>query len=183
MTILYRNHIHVYVHLPLLSDPSDIAPNTRRIEVVFETGSQEENVSIGIINDDSYENTESFTVVIVDISSNVEPGQNNSTQVNIVDDEVLIGSATLISPTTITEGEQIQYTTRVVVPPGGLAVNLTLVFNITFTLITSEGEHLTAYLSTYIRTYVYTYARLHILTIILLQQLTKLNKIIDHAQL
>ena len=136
--------------LPLLSDPSDFAPNTSTIEVIFEIGSQEENVSIGIIDDDSYENTESFTVVIIDISGDVKLGQNNSTQVNIEDDEVLIGSATLISPTTITEGEQIQYATRVVVPAGGLAVNLTVVFNLELDLISSAGEHMISQICTYV---------------------------------
>ena len=131
-----------YVHLPLLSDPSDFAPKTRTIEVIFEVGSQEENVSIGIIDDDSYENTETFTVVIIGISGDMEPGQNNSTQVNIVDNEVLIGSAALISPTTITEGEQIQFSTSIMVPPGGLAVDLTLVFSLKLDLISSEGKHL-----------------------------------------
>ena len=110
--------------------------------MIFEVGSQEENVSIGIIDDDSYENTETFNVVIIGISGDMEPGQNNSTQVNIVDNEVLIGSAALISPTTITEGEQIQFSTSVVVPPGGLAVDLTLVFYLKFDLISSEGKHL-----------------------------------------
>ena len=127
--------------LPLLSDPSDFPPNTSIIEVIFEIGSQEENVSIGIIDDDSYENTESFTVVIVNITGDAEPGQNNSTQVNIEDDEVLVGSATLISPTTIKEGGELQYEITLVVPAGGLAVNLRVVFNLEILLISSAGEH------------------------------------------
>ena len=140
--VRYLTVPQLHLPLPLLSDLSDFAPNTGTIEVIFEIGSQEENVSIGIINDDSYENTESFTIVIVNITGDAEPGQNNSTQVNIEDDEVLIGSATLISPTTITEGGELQYEITLLVPAGGLAVNLIVVFNLEILLISSAGEHI-----------------------------------------
>ena len=94
----------------------------------FPAGSRNASVVIAI-NDDVYENTESFRITIT--SADVSIGINNETTVNIEDDE-MITVFFQQDPFSFLEsdGEAVA-TVYADLPPGGLAVDITLGVNIT----------------------------------------------------
>ena len=97
----------------------------------FPAGSISASVVIAI-NDDVYENTESFQVTITSTSDeDVLIGMNNETTVNIEDDEMItilfLEDFYIFSES---DGEAV-VTVNVEIPTGELAVNITLGVNIT----------------------------------------------------
>ena len=101
------------------------------IEVEFPAGSVNASVVINI-DDDVYENTESFQVAITSTNDeDVLIGMNTETTVNIEDDE-MITVFFQEDPFSFSEsdGEPV-VTVYATLPPGGLAVNITLGVNIT----------------------------------------------------
>ena len=97
----------------------------------FPAGSTSESVVIAI-DDDVYENNESFQVAITSTSDdNVLIGMNNETTVNIEDDE-MITVFFQEDPFSFSESDgEAVVTVYADLPAGGLAVNITLGVNIT----------------------------------------------------
>ena len=104
----------------------------------FPAGSTSTSVVIAI-DDDVYENTESFQVTITSTSdANVLIGMNNVTTVNIEDDE-MITVFFKEGPFSFSESDgEAVVSAYVDLPEGGLAVNLTLGVNITNGTATSK---------------------------------------------
>ena len=104
----------------------------------FPAGSTSASVVIAI-DDDVYENTESFQVTIMSTSDeNVLIGMNNETTVNIEDDE-MITVFFQEDPFSFSESDgEAVVTVYADLPPGGLAVNITLGVNITNGTATSK---------------------------------------------
>ena len=91
------------------------------------------------IDDDVYENTESFQVAITNTSDeNVLIGRNGVTRVNIEDDEIIIVSFQEDSYSFSESDGEAVVTVYADLPAGGLAVNITLGVNITNGIATSE---------------------------------------------
>ena len=111
---------------------------TGPITVEFPAGSTSASVVIAI-DDDVYENTESFQVTIMSTSDeNVLIGMNNETTVNIEDDE-MITVFFQEDPFSFSESDgEAVVTVYADLPPGGLAVNITLGVNITNGTATSK---------------------------------------------
>ena len=101
------------------------------IDVEFPAGSVNANVVINI-DDDVYENTESFQVAITSTSDeDVLIGMNVETTVNIEDDE-MITVFFQEDPFSFSESDgEAVVTVYADLPSGGLAVNITLGVNIT----------------------------------------------------
>ena len=101
------------------------------IEAQFPAGRTSSSVVIAI-NDDVYENTESFQVAITSTSDeSVLIGRNNETTVNIEDDE-MITVFFQEDPFSFSESDgEAVVTVYADLPPGGLDVNITLGVNIT----------------------------------------------------
>ena len=97
----------------------------------FPAGSTSASVVIAI-DDDVYENTESFQLAITSTSyKNVLIGMNNETTVNIEDDE-MITVFFQEDPFSFSESDgEAVVTVYADLPAGGLAVNITLGVNIT----------------------------------------------------
>ena len=104
----------------------------------FPAGSTSASVVIAI-DDDVYENTESFQVTIMSTSDeNVLIGMNNETTVNIEDDE-MITVFFKEDPFSFSESDgEAVVTVYADLPQGGLAVNITLGVNITNGTATSK---------------------------------------------
>ena len=104
---------------------------TGPIDVEFPAGSTSASVVIAI-DDDVYENTESFQVAITSTSDeDVLIGMNNETTVNIEDDE-MITVFFQEDPFSFSESDgEAVVTVYADLPTGGLAVNITLGVNIT----------------------------------------------------
>ena len=84
------------------------------------------------IDDDVYENTESFQVAITSTSDeSVLIGMNNETTVNIEDDEMITVFFQEDSYSFSESDGEAVVTAYAGLPPGGLAVNITLGVNIT----------------------------------------------------
>ena len=104
---------------------------TGPINVEFPAGSTGESVVIAI-DDDVYENTESFQVAIISTSDeNVLIGMNNETTVNIEDDEMITVFFQEDSYSFSESDSEAVVTVYADLPSGGLAVNITLGVNIT----------------------------------------------------
>ena len=105
----------------------------------FPAGSTSASVVIAI-DDDVYENIESFQVAITSTSdANVLIGMNNETTVNIEDDE-MITVYFQEDPFSFLESDgEAVVTVYATLPPGGLAFNNTLGVN--FTNGTAISEH------------------------------------------
>ena len=101
------------------------------IDVEFPAGSVNASVVINI-DDDVYENTESFQVAITSTSDeDVLIGMNAETTVNIEDDE-MITVFFQEDPFSFSESDgEVVVTVYANLPSGGLAVNITLGVNIT----------------------------------------------------
>ena len=106
----------------------------------FPAGSTSASVVIAI-DDDVYENTESFQVAITSTSDeNVLIGRNNETTVNIEDDE-MITVFFREDPFSFSESDgEAVVTVYADLPSGGLAVNITLGVNITNGTAISKAE-------------------------------------------
>ena len=104
----------------------------------FPAGSISASVVIAI-DDDVYENTESFQVTITSTSDeDVVIGMNNETTVNIEDDE-MITVFFQEDPFSFSESDdEAVVTVYAALPTGGLAVNITLGVNITNEMAISE---------------------------------------------
>ena len=104
---------------------------TGMLQVMFTAGSTSASVVVAI-DDDVYENTESFQVAITSTSDeNVLIGMNNETTVNIEDDE-MITVFFQEDPFLFSESDgEVEVTVYADLPTGGLAVNITLGVNIT----------------------------------------------------
>ena len=114
----------------LLTDSNDYN-TTKQFEVEFPAGSTSASVVIAI-DDDVYENTESFQIAINSTSDeDVLIGINDETTVNIEDDE-MITVFFQEDPFSLSESDgEAVVTVYADLPPGGLAVNITLIVNIT----------------------------------------------------
>ena len=101
------------------------------LQVMFTAGSTLASVVIAI-DDDVYENTESLQVAITSTSDDdVLIGMNDETTVNIEDDE-MITVFFLEDPFLFSESDgEVEVIAYADLPPGGLAVNITLGVNIT----------------------------------------------------
>ena len=112
----------------------------------FPAESASESVVIAI-DDDVYENTESFQVAITNSSDeNVLIGMNNETTVNIEDDE-MITVFFQEDPFSFSESDgEAVVTVYADLPTGGLAVNITLGVNITNGTAISKVESTQEYI-------------------------------------
>ena len=111
----------------------------------FPAGSTSASVVIAI-DDDVYENTESFQVAITSTSDeDVLIGMNNETTVNIEDDEMI---TVFFQEDPISFAESDGEAVVIVyadLPTGGLAVNITLGVNITNGTALSKVEYVQEY--------------------------------------
>ena len=97
----------------------------------FPAGSTSASVVIAI-DDDVYENNESFQVAITDTSDEgVLIGMNNETTVNIEDDEMITVFFQEDPFSFLESDSEAVVTVYADLPEGGLAVNITLGVNIT----------------------------------------------------
>ena len=104
----------------------------------FPAGSTTVNVVIAI-DDNVYENTESFQVAITSTSDpNVLIGMHNETTVNIEDDEMITVFFKKDSYSFSESVGEVVVTAYADLPMGGLAVNITLGVNITNGTATSK---------------------------------------------
>ena len=104
---------------------------TGPIDVEFPAGSTSASVVIAI-DDDVYENTESFQVAITSTSDeDVVIGMNNETTVNIEDDEMITIFFQEDYYSFSESDSEAVVTVYADLPSGGLAVNITLGVNIT----------------------------------------------------
>ena len=104
---------------------------TELVSVEFPAGSTRASVVIAI-DDDVYENTESFQVAITSTSDvDVLIGMNNETTVNIEDDEMITVFFKEDSYNFSESAGEAVVTVYADLPAGGLAVNITLGVNIT----------------------------------------------------
>ena len=108
------------------------------LEVMFPEGSTIASVVIAI-DDDVYEDTESFQVAITSTSDeDVLIGMNDETTVNIEDDEMITVFFQEDSYSFSESDGEAVVTVYADLPSGGLAVNITLGVNITNGMATSE---------------------------------------------
>ena len=108
------------------------------LEVMFPEGSTIASVVISI-DDDVYEDTESFQVAIISTSDeDVLIGMNDETTVNIEDDEMITVFFQEDSYSFSESDGEAVVTVYADLPSGGLAVNITLGVNITNGMATSE---------------------------------------------
>ena len=115
----------------------------------FPAGSTSASVVIAI-DDDVYENTESFQLVITNTSDeNVLIGMNNETTVNIEDDEMITVFFQEDSYNFSESDGEAVVTVYADLPTGGLAVNITLGVNIT------NGTAISKCISVYLCIYIY----------------------------
>ena len=123
--------------------PTELADHnfTGVIEVQFPAGSTTVSVVIAI-DDDVYENTETFQIAITSTSDeDVLIGMNNETTVNIEDDEMI---TVFFQEDTFSFAEsdsEAVVTVYADLPTGGLAVNITLGVNITNGTAASELKY------------------------------------------
>ena len=114
---------------------------TEFIEVAISAGSTTASVVIAI-DDDVYENTESFQIAINSTSDeDVLIGMNNETTVNIEDDEMITVFFQEDSYSFLESGGEAVVTVYADLPSGGLAVNITLAVNLTNGTATSEANN------------------------------------------
>ena len=114
---------------------------TEFIEVTFPAGSTNASVVIAI-DDDVYENTESFQVAITSTSDeDVLIGMNNETTVNIEDDEMITVFFQEDSYSFSESDGEAVVTVYADLPTGGLAVNITLGVNLTNGTATSKAKN------------------------------------------
>ena len=127
--------------------PTDLNDHnlTEYKQLVFPAGSNSESVVIAI-DDDVYENTESFQIAITSTSDdNVLIGMTNETTVNIEDDE-MITVFFQEDPFSFLESDgEAVVTVYADLPEGGLAVNITLGVNITNGTAISELNRICQY--------------------------------------
>ena len=104
---------------------------TEVLEVEFPAGSTSASVMIAI-DDDVYENTESFQIAINSTSDeNVQIGIKNETTVNIEDDEMITVFFQEDSYSFSESDGEAVVTAYADLPTEGLAVNITLAVNLT----------------------------------------------------
>ena len=104
---------------------------TQSINVLFPMNVSSTSVEIAI-DDDVYENTESFQLTITSTSDeDVLIGMNNETTVNIEDDEMITVFFQEDSYSFSESDGEAVVTVYADLPPGGLAVNITLGVSIT----------------------------------------------------
>ena len=120
-----------------LSD-SDDHNLTDVVSIEFPAGSTSASVVVDI-DDNVYENNESFEVAVISTSDeNVLIGMNNETTVNVEDDEMITVFFQEDSYSFSESDGEAVVTVYADLPAGGLAVNITLGVNITNGTATSE---------------------------------------------
>ena len=112
---------------------------TEVVNVTFPAGSTGASVVIAIDDDNVYENTESFQVAITSTSDeDVQIGMNDETTVDIEDDEMITVFFQEDSYSFSESDGEAVVTVNADLPPGGLAVNITLGVIISNGTATSE---------------------------------------------